>query len=63
MSLTPRMRFRHLVRKLRTAPWLGRDDDVRRLLLDVILLDGEQDAAPSLEDMAKRARELLGVRP
>ena len=33
--------------------------DVRRLVLDVVLLDGEQDAAPSLEDMARRAKALL----
>ena len=32
---------------------------LRRLLLDVILLDGEQDAAPSLGDMAKRAKAIL----
>ncbi len=33
--------------------------DLRRLLLDVILLDGEQDAAPSLGDMARRAQAIL----
>lgn len=33
--------------------------DMRRLALDVVLLDGEQDAAPSLADMARRAKALL----
>lgn len=33
--------------------------EIRRLCLDVILLDGEQDAAPSLADMARRAKALL----
>lgn len=33
--------------------------EVRRLALDVVLLDGEQDAAPSLADMARRAKALL----
>lgn len=32
---------------------------LRRLLLDVVLLDGEQDAAPSLVDMARRAKAML----
>ncbi len=36
-------------------------DDVRRLLLDIVLLNGEQDAAPSLHDMAERASRLLGL--
>lgn len=53
----------HATIRVRSIPWRGREDDLRRLLLDVILLDGEQDAAPSLEDMAKRARDLLGVHP
>ena len=33
--------------------------EVHRLCLDVVLLDGEQDAAPSLSDMARRAQALL----
>jgi len=33
--------------------------EVRRLALDVVLLDGEQDEAPSLMDMARRAKRLL----
>ena len=32
--------------------------DIRRLH-DEILIDGEQDAAPSLDDMAKRAKAIL----
>jgi hypothetical protein len=35
------------------------DREIRRLCLDVVLLDGEQDAAPSLADMARRAKALL----
>lgn len=33
--------------------------DMRRLAQDVVELDGEQDEAPSLADMARRARALL----
>lgn len=40
-----------------------RDEDVRRLLLDVIILDSESDDAPSLADMARRARKLLEGSP
>jgi hypothetical protein len=41
----------------RVAPTLS--EPVRRLLVDVVVLNGEQDAAPSLEDMAQRAWAIL----
>ena len=47
-------------------PWSGRGGDlsaVRRVLLDVVLLDSDLDDAPSLADMARRARALLDRLP
>jgi hypothetical protein len=34
-------------------------EEVRRLLVEIVVLDAEQDAAPSLEDMARRAVSAL----
>jgi hypothetical protein len=36
--------------------------ETERVLLDVILLDGEQDEAPDLSDMARRAKAILAKR-
>lgn len=38
------------------------DKEIDRLALDVILLDGEQDEAPDLADMARRAKAILAKR-
>lgn len=37
--------------------------EVERLCVDVVILDSDLDAAPSLADMAKRARLILERRP
>lgn len=36
--------------------------EIDRVLLDVILLDGEQDEAPDLSDMARRSKAILAKR-
>lgn len=58
------LRARHGTRKRRAlmaaADALEHYHELRRIALDVVLLDGEQDEAPSLDDMARRAKQALG---
>lgn len=58
--LVPLAAERRRLRREHSAPHLSRA--VRDLLVDVIILDGDQDEAPSLTEMAKRARALLRYR-